>query len=117
MARREMREAAAKLLLDRLFAKIDVDDPLGLHDEIPVPAVEDEDWSLFEVLSLDEAETITSKSAGVGPSTEPVSGRKPVTIRVPNRVLRAFRQRADKTGTAYQTLMNRALESAAEEFA
>lgn len=112
-----MHEAAAKLLLDRLFARIDVDGPLGLPADIPVSAIEDEDWSLFEVMSPDEAETLTSKTAGDGSATEPVSGRKPVTIRVPNRVLLAFRKQADKTGTAYQTLMNRALESAAEEFA
>lgn len=116
MARREILDDAAKLLLDRLFAKIDVDGSLGLPDDIPVPAIEDEDWSLFEVMSLVEAETMTSKSAGDGPATEPVSGRKPVTIRVPNRVLQAFRKQADKTGTAYQTLMNRALESAADGF-
>jgi len=45
-----------------------------------------------------------------------VNGTKPISIRVPNRIIRAFKARAAATGTSYQTLMNRALKSAADGF-
>lgn len=45
----------------------------------------------------------------------PVSGTHPICIRVPARVIRAFKLRADKTGCSYQTLMNRALAAAVKD--
>lgn len=44
-------------------------------------------------------------------------GTKPVSLRIPNRVINAFRAESIKTGTSYQTLMIRALSDAAEGFA
>ncbi len=48
--------------------------------------------------------------------TLPVSGTHPINIRVPARVVRAFKLRALATGTSYQTLMNRAMAAAAKDF-
>ncbi len=59
--------------------------------------------------------------AGEGKSVELTveyaSGTKPVSLRIPNRVINAFRAEAIKTGASYQTLMIRALADAAEGFA
>lgn len=46
----------------------------------------------------------------------PVSGTRPVFIRVPERVIRAFKIEAQSKGVGYQTLMSRALLQAAEHF-
>lgn len=46
----------------------------------------------------------------------PVCGTHPISIRVPARVIRAFKLRALATGCSYQTLMNRALREAAAGF-
>lgn len=48
---------------------------------------------------------------------EPVSGTKPVSIRIRKRVINSFKAEAARTGASYQTLMHRALADAAEEFA
>lgn len=50
-------------------------------------------------------------------ASEPVSGTKPITIRLHNRVINAFKDEASRTGANYQTLMHRALADASEEFA
>lgn len=46
----------------------------------------------------------------------PVSGTRAILIRVPERVIRAFKIEAERTGGHYQTLMNRALKVEAEGF-
>lgn len=46
----------------------------------------------------------------------PVSGKQSITIRIDRRVLLTFREQAEKTGTPYQTLINRALQDAADTF-
>lgn len=50
-------------------------------------------------------------------ASEPVSGTKPITILLHNRVINAFKDEASRTGANYQTLMHRALADATEEFA
>ena len=72
----------------------------------------DDDWSLLKDLPPEFFEG-ASTSASTERLRTPVSGTKPITIRVPNRVLQAYHRKAEKTGTAYQTLMNRALKEAA----
>jgi len=47
--------------------------------------------------------------------TSPISGTQRISIRVPKRVLRAFKSRARKTGVPYQTLMNRVLRVEADK--
>lgn len=52
-----------------------------------------------------------------GKVPEYVMGTKHVSIRIPNRVVNAFKAEATKSGKNYQTLMNRILADAAEKFA
>ncbi|MDZ4104383.1 MAG: hypothetical protein U1E12_22195 [Hydrogenophaga sp.] len=51
------------------------------------------------------------------PPPEYTTGRRPVSLRIPNRVINAFRAESLETGTSYQTLMIRALADAADDFA
>lgn len=46
----------------------------------------------------------------------PVSGTCPICIRIPARVIHAFKAQAEKTGGNYQTIMNRTLREAAVGF-
>lgn len=50
------------------------------------------------------------------PTLPPVSGTTKVTIRVRSRVLRDFKDQAEKKGIPYQTLMNRALADETKRF-
>lgn len=45
-----------------------------------------------------------------------LSGTQPICIRIPARVVHAFKVQADKTGGSYQAIMNRALNTAAAGF-
>lgn len=45
-----------------------------------------------------------------------LSGTRPICIRVPARVIHAYKAQAAKTGGSYQTIMNRALSGAAAGF-
>jgi len=58
-----------------------------------------------------------SKTRPVAPPPACTPGTKGVSLRIPNRVINAFRAESIKTGTSYQTLMIRALADAAEEVA
>lgn len=107
------REELTKCVLEMLLARLDAPVSLPMPKVALEPMGIDDDWSLFEGLIPEEVDKATSP-ADVGGSKTPVSGTKPITIRVHNRVLRAFRDQAEKTGTAYQTLMNRALANAAD---
>ena len=46
----------------------------------------------------------------------PAYGSHPISIRVPARVIRAFKAQAARTGGSYQTLMNQALNQATTAF-
>ena len=46
----------------------------------------------------------------------PMSGTRPVLIRVPNSVIRSFKLESEKSGGHYQSLMKRALKAAADSF-
>lgn len=99
-------------VLKRLMAEIDDPTPLV------VPEVDgglDDADCLLDALLASATPTIAPTPATAAP--EPVSGTKPVTIRLHNRVVEAFKAAAAKTGTSYPTLMHRALAEAAEEFA
>lgn len=114
-SRREFREEGVKLLLERLLAGIATPSPDALSDEFPVPIEIGDDWSLYTAMHPDEAPS-TSIHTGEPPFAEPACGRRSITIRIPNRVLLAFRRQSERTGTAYQTQINRALQDAAEAF-
>lgn len=111
--RKSTREELAKRVLDALLTRLD--DPVSLATpEVMLEPMEiDEDWSLSEMVSTEEFDKSPSPASAERPKVA-VCGTKPITIRVHNRVLRAFRDQAEKTGTAYQTLMNRALANAAD---
>lgn len=83
---------------------------------IEVPAVSFDPEGLH--VDLDDVPFTFQPECGAPlPSTTtamPTSGTRSTTIRVPGRVLAAFRAEAERTGTPYQTLMNRTLEAAAD---
>ena len=58
----------------------------------------------------------TSKAVRSYKAALPLSGTHPICIRVPARIIKAFRVQADKTGARHQTLMIRALQAAANSF-
>lgn len=59
---------------------------------------------------------VVDKSATPDTTSMPLTGTRPISIRVPARVIQSFKSRAADTGTNYQTLMNRALVAAADGF-
>ena len=59
---------------------------------------------------------LVDNSATPDTTSMPLTGTRPISIRVPARVIQSFKSRAADTGTNYQTLMNRALVAAADGF-
>lgn len=106
--------AAALALLQTLMKRA------GLTEEAFLSEPELLDLS-FEVPELDIDDALFSTMPDWKPPTAskaplPVSGKRPISIRIDGRVLLAFREQAEKTGTPYQTLINRALQDAADTF-
>lgn len=66
---------------------------------------------------LTAATPLAIESAPAALVVEYTSGTKPVSLRIPCRVIKAFRAGSKKTGTSYQTLMIRALSDAADGLA
>ena len=99
-------------VIKRLIAEIDNPTPLVYPDTSDRL---DDVGFLLEGLLTSAAPIIEPTPAAAAP--EPVSGTKPVTIRIPNRVINVFKAEAKKTGRGYQTLMRRSLADAAEKFA
>lgn len=60
--------------------------------------------------------TASVKSSTTDTPAASLSGTKPICIRVPARVIHAFKVQAAKTGGSYQRMMNRALNAAAAGF-
>ena len=79
------------------------------------------------VLDADELELIDdllpepafgpSSAAMTGAALLPMSGSKLISIRVPNKVINAFKELAGRSGSRYQSLMNRTLNTAVRGFA
>ena len=113
---RKSRDELVKRLMEALLVRLDTPLPLTVPEvNLECPEI-DEDWSLFNEI---HSELLEGKP---DPGTilrlkATVSGTKPITIRVPNRVLQVYRQQADKKGVPYQKLMNRALADAADAMA
>lgn len=63
--------------------------------------------------SLPSLSSVLEKRTTPKAAMQPISGTHPICIRVPARVIRAYKLRAEKTGCSYQTLMNRALAAGA----
>lgn len=98
------------VLLSRLDHPIDMRNPV--EEELD-SSVFDEDWTLFKDFHPEEFDKKPGP-ATVDRLKATVSGTSSISIRVPNRILQAFRRQADKTGVPYQTLINRALDKAAD---
>jgi hypothetical protein len=84
--------------------------------EIPIP-----DYSPdFDYMDIDISafppplSLVLSKKPVADAEMLPMSGSRPICIRVPSRVIRSYKLKAASTGTCYQTLMNRALAAAAK---
>lgn len=72
--------------------------------------------ALLERLASEKT-TPEAGTHGAAAPTLPACGTKPVSIRIHNRVINAFKAEAARTGTPYQTLMHRSLADAADELA
>ena len=94
--------------------------------DAPIEEIEFEpselDFDLIDV-DLDESHTIVfSSTPPAAPAAKypemPVSMYKshPILIRVPERVILAFKHEAKRTRGHYQTLMNKSLKATADEF-
>lgn len=112
---------ASKKSIDRALVA-DVIKRLMIEIEKPalatVPGSHDVEAHLRSIDAfVDSLMTKASPSTETKPSAPPVeyaSGTKSVLLRIPNRVINAFRAASAGTGTGYQTLMIRALADAAE---
>lgn len=111
-ARAKVREELAKRLIDALIARLDAPVSLVIPNEILEPIDIEEDWSLFKEAHPDVFEA-KPDPATIKRLKATVSGTKSITIRVPVRVLDAYRHKAEEKGVPYQKLMNRALAEAA----
>ena len=110
------RDVLAKRLMNELLARLDAPNPLVVPDIALESEKIDNDWSLFTELHPElhpESYKSATELASAGRLKSTVSGSKPITIRIPNRVLHEFRRQTDRTGVPYQTLMNRVLAEAA----
>lgn len=109
------RELVAEVMKRILFQ---IETPIYEESPIPLPEVDTElkDIDAF-INRLMIAASPASVPGYVAPLAESACGTRPVSLRIPNRVINAFRAESMKTGTSYQTLMIRALADATEEFA
>lgn len=97
---------------------IAIDDPASAMFPGPILDVNAELAGLDEFLdSLPTTAARVAKPTLTAKPPKPVSGTRPISIRLHLRVINAFKAEAIRTGTSYQTLMHRALADATEEFA
>ena len=109
---RKTRDELAKRLMEVLLARLDTPVSLAIPAEMLEPMHIDEDWVLFKEAYPDVFEPKPAPST-IKRLKAAVSGTKPITIRVPVRVLQAYRHQAEEKGGPYQKLMNRVLAEAA----
>lgn len=112
MSRKEIVNAAAALLVERLLGMAVNDTELRV--DVDSEGLRLTEADLHVPIVMPEARPMDTHS-GKDP-VRVVCGTTPITIRIPNRVLQAFRAQSEKTGTKYQTLINRALSDAADTF-
>ena len=87
------------------------------HLPVPDLVLDTPELELTEDALVLEAAFGASSAAKSGDAPLPEYGTKPISIRVPRRVIRAFKLQAARTGANYQGLMNRVLNTAANGFA
>ena len=83
---------------------------------LPDLQFDNDDLKLIDDEFLLEPAFGSPKAAKSGEAPLPMSGTTPICIRLPNRVINAFKLQADKKGTRYQTLINRTLNTATRDF-
>ena len=70
------------------------------------------------VLNFDLAPVPTPViSDALPPTAQVLTGTRKITIRLPNRLLAAYKTQAERTGTRYQTLITRTLNTASRNLA
>lgn len=85
--------------------------------EMPIPAFSfDFDVEEFDLSAYPPLSSVLGKKPTSDATMLPVSGSRPICIRVPAWVLRAFKIKAAATGQCYQTLMNRSLAATAKGY-
>ena len=112
MARkRKLTPEEFNALIPRILAAADA--PIAVLEFEPSELDFDLDEPLANVFSPE----LPAAPAAKVPET-PVSMYKshPILIRIPERVIRAFKNEAKRTGGCYQTLMNKSLKVVAEGF-
>ncbi|MBP7484330.1 MAG: BrnA antitoxin family protein [Aquabacterium sp.] len=110
---KKAREELTQRVLEVMLARLDAPATLRIPEVALEPLVIDEDWSLLKEFHPELFEG-KPDPASVERLKATASGTRPITIRIPNRVLQKFHRQADKTGTPYQTLVNRVLSEAAD---
>lgn len=90
------------------FIEFDIDSGVDLDIDIDIDIDIDE---LYPPLPL-----VSEKLSAIDIPTPTLCGTKPICIRVPARVIHAFKMQAAKTGANYQTIMNRVLNNAVAGF-
>ena len=109
--KRKLTPEEFNALIPRILAAADA--PIAVLEFEPSELDFDLDEPLANVFSPELPATPAAKV----PET-PVSMYKshPILIRIPERVIRAFKNEAKRTGGCYQTLMNKSLKVVAEGF-
>lgn len=97
-----------KAYLDRAMANLDL--------SLPDLQFDNDDLELIDDEFLLEPAFGSPGAAKSGEAPLPMSGTTPICIRLPNRVINAFKLEADKKGTRYQTLIKRTLNTATGDF-
>lgn len=117
MHRRD-KEKAVNALLEQVIAASFNDDLIDWLTKQPEPSLEDEEtqWDLDAIPAGPMCKPVAEHKVAAD-EIPVVSGTKSITIRVPSRILQEFRKQSEKTGTAYQTLINRTLQDAVDAFA
>ena len=109
--KRKLTPEEFNALIPRILAAADA--PIAVLEFEPSELDFDLDEPLANVFSPE----LPAAPAAKVPET-PVSMYKshPILIRIPERVIRAFKNEAKRTGGCYQTLMNKSLKVVAEGF-
>ena len=114
--KRKLTPEEFKALIPRISAAADA--PIAVLEFEP----NELEFDLIDV-GVEELHRIEGLRSSTGPAVPTaaatllhVHGRHPILIRVPKRVIQAFKNEAKRTGGCYQTLMNKSLKVAAEGF-
>lgn len=112
--RRKLSPAEFETILDRINAAADQPFPDMNFDFDALDVDVDVDVDFDDLCAWSPVAPVNPPTTDTpAPS---LCGTRPICIRVPARVIHAFKAQAAKTGGSYQTIMNRALNTAAMGF-